>query len=348
MFIESNEPDIPADYLEVARQACAMRPVLPNLPVPANWRADAATSITTTARQLLHIVSETYRQEFPELRGLDFLPAPKERASLGMTQFTWHEIEARGKALITPTMVMDAPSVDVGIEEAPLKRFAWIQQKYGWTQQDMWTQAETGVSLQTERGEACKQIIAQTHDDILLIADGSRAYGGLYGLFTLPSTPSYTIDVGATSGATTWLGKTGEEIFTDLLRWFHAVVNNTNTVETPNRTIIPEQAWQIAREKRMGDANQQDPIKHFLEVVREKVPNYQVESSIKLNTIGNGRAITYVAGDEKRVMRNDVMEFYQFAPVIVGTGIEVHCLAKTGGAVAKRFKSLVKTDGILA
>lgn len=347
MSVVSNEAPIDPHIIDIARQLNAMRPNLGS--APAGWRGDAATSITTTARQLVEVMAETLRQEFPECIGIDLLAPPAKRASLGKTQFTWNEQETRGKVLITPTMVQDSPSADVGIEEQPMKRFAWIQTKYGWTQQDIWTSQETGVSLERERADAAKELISHAHDDILLIGDGTSAYGGLTGLFKLSGTLTYTIDAGATSGATLWASKTGEEIFTDLMRWFHKVRNDTNTIEMPNTTVLPETAWQIALEKRMGDANQQDPIEHFLEVVRKKVPNYKVTSSIKLNNLGagnTGRAITYVAADNKRVFRNDVVEFMQLNPVIVGTGVEVHCFAKTGGAIAPRKKSICMTDGL--
>lgn len=347
MSVVSNEAPIDPNILDLARHLHAMRPNLG--PVPNGWRGDAATSISTTARQLVHVMTETYGQEFPECIGIDLLAPPQEKPSLGKTQFTWNEKETRGKALITPTMVLDSPSVDIGLEEQPMKRFAWIQTKYGWTQQDMWTSQETGVALDRERADGAKEIIAHAHDDILLLGDGTSTYGGLTGLYKLSGTLTYTIDAGATSGATLWAAKTGEEIFTDLLRWFHKVRNDTNTIETPNTTILPEVAWQAALEKRMGDANQQNPIQHFLEVVRETVPNYRVRPSLKLNGLGSGstgRAITYVAGDNKRSFRNDVTTFMQMNPVIVGTGVEIHCLAKTGGAIAPRKKSICMTDGL--
>lgn len=350
LHIQSNEEKFDPRIIAVSTQINHLRPDLPGL-VPEGWRADSSSSIVTTARQLVFVISEVYRQEFPECKGVEFLTAPKQRAALGTRQFTWHEMEIRGSAVVNVELEKDSPPVDVGIEEQPFQKFAWIQQKYGWSITDTWTSDLTGINVQAERAKATKQTIAHKHDDLLLIADGSPLWGGLRGMYNLTGTLTYAIDVGATSGATLWVNKTGEEIFTDLMRWFWKGRNDTNTIETANTTLLPETSFQIALEKRMGDANQKNPIQHFLDTLKETkmAADYQVLPSLKLNGLGaggTGRAITYHAGDATKVMRNDVVEFYQLTPVIVGTGIEVHCFGKSGGAVPVRKKSMVYTDGL--
>ena len=353
MRIESNEDPIDPSFIAVARQLSEMAPSLPVDMRPRGFRVDSAESISSSARQLVHVVTTTYKQEFADLIGVDLLPPPSQRASLGMTQFTWREQEVRGKALITPVPVNDGPNVDIAVEEAPLQRFAWIQTMYGWTIPELWAAQETGIPLEKERGEAAKQIIAHAHDNIILLGDGTQVYGGLRGLFTMNGTLTYTIDTGSTSGATLWASKNGDEVYRDLLNWFHYVRNQTSTVEKPNTTVLPENKFQVAIEKRMGgggDVSQMNPIQFFKKTIKETYGiDYDVLPAIKLNGLGaggTGRAVVYHAGDESRVQRNDVTEFMQLTPQVMGMGVQINCLAKTGGAVAKRKKSICIVDGL--
>lgn len=348
--IQSNEPRFPPQYIEVARHINAQRIIVPGDASTANWRADAAESIVATARQLVFVVSETYRVEHPELTATEDLPPPKQRAALGHRQFTWHEMEARGEAAINVELENDAPGVDLGVEEQPFQRFAYIQQKYQWSIADTWTSDLTGINLQVERGKACKDQIAHKHDDLLLIADGSAAWGKLTGLYKQSGTLTITAAAGATTATVAWSTKTGEEIFTDLMDWYNYAVNQTLTIETPNTMLIPLTAFQTALKKRMGDANQKNPIQHFIDTLRESRMNmdFQVKPRLKLEGLGAGsshRAILYRASDPTRVMRNDVVEFVQGTPIVVGHNIEVRCFAKTGACIAQRKKSITIVDG---
>lgn len=341
---DTSQPPPPHEYIDLARYLHS------RATIAGTTRQDADTSIITTARSLVHVLTQVYEQQFPELKGMEFLPASPERPSLGKTQFTWREEEIRGNVLMTGTMLQDAPSVDVGVEEAPMQRFMWLQSKYGWTQADIWTAAEEGVALPAKKAKAVKEIMAHRHDDLILVANGGTKWGGLYGLFALPGTLTYTPLVGDASGTTAWEGKTAQEIFRDMWRSWSLVRSTTNSIEMPDVTILPDSCFDIASEKRMGDANQSSPIDWFLERVRKRVPNYQVLSSVKLEAnaiegVSTRRMITYKR-DAKNVYRLDAAEFAQFAPTPVGTGVEVQCYAKSGGCVSPKKKSICKTDGI--
>jgi hypothetical protein len=348
--IASNEPIIDPSYIELARQVNAQRVLIPGSTVAEGWRADSSTSIAATARQLVFVVSETYRQEYPKLTAIEDLPPPKERPSIGHRQFTWHEMETRGSAVINVELENSAPNVDLGIEEQPFQRFVFVQQKYNWSIQDTWTSDLTGINLQLERGKACKEQIAHKHDDLLLLADGTATYGGLRGLYTMSGTLTLTAAAGATTSTVAWSTKSGEEIFTDCMDWFNYAVNQTTTIEQPNTMLIPLSAFQTALKKRMGDANQKNPIQHFIDTLRESemAPDFKVKPRIKLEGLGSGnsnRAVLYQAGDPTRTMRNDVVDFWQSPPIIIGTDLEVRCFAKTGGTIAQRKKSVLLVDG---
>ncbi|MGL4443643.1 MAG: major capsid family protein [Alsobacter sp.] len=348
--IQSNEPVIDQGYIHLAKQINAQRVIIPGTVAPDNWRADSATSVVATARQLVFVGAEVYRQEYPKLTALEDLPPPKERPALGHRQFTWHEMEERGEAVINVELENDAPGVDLGIEEQPFQRFAYIQQQYEWSISDTWTSDLTGVNLQLERGKACKNQIAHKHDDLLLLADGGPTWGKLQGLYKMSGTLTLTAAAGATSGTVAWATKTGEEIFTDLMDWFNYAVNQTLTIEQPNTMLIPLTAFQVALKKRMGDNNHKNPIQHFIDTLRESElsSDFKVKPRQKLEGLGAGsshRAILYTAGDPTRVMRNDVVEFIQGAPTVMGHNIVVRCFAKTGATIAQKKKSVLLVDG---
>lgn len=344
MDIEDNQEHIDPRFVEVAREIKAKQTSLGR-----STRNDADVSTYNLARALVHTTKEVFRQEHADLQAMDFLVAPAERASIGKTQFTWVEEEIRGEVLVTRTMVQDSPTSDVGREEQPMQYFAWLQTKYGWTMGDMWAWEESGGKLPQARAEAAKTNIAHRHDDILLIADGSEKYGKCRGLFNLTGTLTFSPLAGV--AGTAWKDKTGDEVFRDMWRAFAYGRAQTNFKELPNTTIIPESAFDIASELRMGDANQSSPIQHFLDRVRKRVPDYEVMSANKLEAgqipgVTNGRMVTYHRGSNRHVYRNDIVEFDQFAPVVSGTGVEVQCFGKTGGAVAPRKKSICYTDGV--
>lgn len=309
-------------------------------------RVDDATAFLQ--RELLNVRRQAILIERPELKGTMFVPGAADQANLGATYSTFQFEDYAGKSALGATMSTNPPRVDIDRQEATPVPYRHLEAAYGWSIKDIRSSIMAGRSLSASVAQAAQKIIANDHDDTILIGDGTAAYKGLTGLFKLSDTLTYVLPNGGASGTKVWEDKNAKEIYADLMAMCNYVVTNSNGIEVPNMVALPLTSWTVASTKTWGVDSAETALDRFLRVAAKIYPGIMVEPSVKLETAGSGslkRAAAY-RRDNTKVYRDDLVLFEQAPPIITGWQTVVHCHGETAGVRAPKPKSICYADGL--
>lgn len=302
---------------------------------------DAAES-AFFSRQLEHIRPGLLEVQFAELKGKSFVPV-NSAVSPADEEFTYRYHESFGTAELASDYSKRGPRSDVKGTEASSKIRA-MKSSYGYSMQESRAAAKAGFPLDARKARAARRSIEQLHDDILLLGDGTAPYLGLYGLFKLSGTATYSVPNGA-AGTKTFETKTPEEMVADLHGIANGIALATLDVERPDTMILPLSTFQLISTKRMGDGSNVTVL-DFFKGTSQYVST--VLSSTKLETAGSAsakRMVCYSRNPDKLEAIIPV-EFEQLAPQWDGFEVVTQCHARTGGVVSYFPKSISYGDGI--
>lgn len=340
---------------ELARMEPTSRAILNQLGLMSGDHRADADALQWTSRELLSVRRQVFEVKYPELRGMMFVPPDNETTDPGASHFTYNYEDRVGKAKLAGAMPKgNIPRVDVKTEQATPIEIQSIVVAYGWNLQELRASIFARRPLSAARAMAARKTIAQEHDDIILIGDGTSDYKYLRGIFKLPiaggsAVNVYTVPNGA-SGSPLWENKTGMEIVAGLHGLCNAIQTATNGVEVASMVALPLTSMTTAMEKRIGDGSSQSALDYFIEQRKKITGGYfqGVESSVKLETAGatsNKRAVAYDRNAEK-VFRVDPVEFEQLPPQLDGFDSVTNCHARSAGVCNPYPKSVAYGDGI--
>lgn len=327
--------------------------IVQQLGIVSENRTDA-DNVAWTSRELLHVRKQVWEAKYPELMGMVFVPPAREPTPIGATHSTYNYTGIAGKARLAGAMPRGIiPRVDVKTEQATPIEIQSIVQSYGWNMEELRNEVYARRPLSAAKAIAARKTIAQEHDEIILLGDGTATYEFMRGLFKLPLTGAnavneYTVPNGA-DGSPLWTRKTGMEIVADLHGLCNRIQSVTNGVEIATHVILPLSMYTTGIQKRIGDGSSMSAIDYFIEQ-RKKLTNgvfQDVLSSIKLETAGatsNTRMVAYDRNPDK-VFRDDQIEFEQLPPQISGFDTVVNCQARTAGVINPLTKSIAYGDG---
>lgn len=299
-------------------------------------------------RELLATRAQAVLIEYPELRGTFFVPLEESPLNPGATHWTYSFEDYVGEAQLGASMSTSPPMVGVTVNEATPIPFRHIEDGYNWSVKELRSSMMANRPLGVRKAEAARKVIANKHDDIILIGDGTAAYMGLTGLFKLSNTNTYTLPNGGSSGTKVWEDKNGEEIVADATAILNKIMTTTNGVEVPNMLALPLSSYTVMATKKMGIDTMETALERFLRTAGKIYPGLMVEQSVKLETAGSGntkRACGY-RRDARKVARLDMVEFEQAPPTVDGFNTKVHCHAESAGVYSPKPKSLCYADGL--
>jgi hypothetical protein len=299
------------------------------------------------SRELLKVRSQAVLVEYPELRGTFFVPMEPDQ-NAGASHFTYQTEDYAGEANLGASMSNRPNRVDVSRTEATPIQYRHLEDAYGWSIDEIRGAIMAGRPLSQSKAAAARKVIANRHDDCILIGDGTGTYLGLTGLFKLSNTLTHAVVNGASSGTKVWEDKTGEEIVTDALATLNKVMTTTLGVEVPNMLALPLSSYTVAATKKMGVDTTETAMDRILRLGAKLYPGLMVEQSVKLETAGSSSDKRMVAyrRDAAKVARLDSVEFEQAPPIIEGWNTVINCHAKTAGVYTPKPKSLCYADGI--
>lgn len=340
---------------EIARMEPTSRMILNQLGLTSGDIRQDADALQWTSRELLSVRRQVFEVKYPDLLGMVFVPPDIETTDPGASHFTYNYTDRVGKAKLVGSMPRgNIPRVDVKTEQATPIEIQSLVVAYGWNLQEMRASIFARRPLSASRAVAARKTIAQEHDDIILIGDGTADYKYLRGLFKLPVSGGsavnvYTVPNGA-AASPLWTQKTGMEIVADLHGLCNAIQTATNGVEVASMVALPLTSMTTAMEKRIGDGSSVSALDYFIEQRKKMTRGYfqGVEASVKLETAGatgNKRMVAYDRNPEK-VFRVDPVEFEQMPVQVVDFESVTNCHARSAGVCNPYPKSVAYGDGI--
>lgn len=340
---------------EIARMEPTSRMILNQLGLTSGDSRQDADALQWTSRELLSVRRQVFEVKYPDLLGMVFVPPDIETTDPGASHFTYNYTDRVGKAKLVGSMPRgNIPRVDVKTEQATPIEIQSLVVAYGWNLQEMRASIFARRPLSASRAVAARKTIAQEHDDIILIGDGTADYKYLRGLFKLPVSGGsavnvYTVPNGA-AASPLWTQKTGMEIVADLHGLCNAIQTATNGVEVASMVALPLTSMTTAMEKRIGDGSSVSALDYFIEQRKKMTRGYfqGVEASVKLETAGatgNKRMAAYDRNPEK-VFRVDPVEFEQMPVQVVDFESVTNCHARSAGVCNPYPKSVAYGDGI--
>lgn len=308
------------------------------------WRVDAPESINVE-NELLTVRSRLYEIRFPELKALRFVPAADTRFDPGANHHTYDFVTHYAKVALHTGMSQRGPRAAVKKERATPIAFVSKTNSYGFSLQDMRAAAYSKFPLDFELAKAARKAHEMWRDDVLLIGDGTATYDGLYGLFKLTGTCTYTIPNGGALSPL-WEDKTPDEKVADMHGVCNEPITNSNGVENPDTLLMPLSAYLDASVTKMGDGDSRSVLDAFL-AVRQKIrPGFTVDWSEKLETASGTSARRMVAYEKNAelVARAESVEFEQLQPQVMAFETVTDCHHRSAGVFSPYPKSVCYGD----
>lgn len=295
------------------------------------------------SRQLEHIRPGIFEVKYADLVAMTLVPV-NTSVHAGAEIYTYRAYDQFGKAVLASDLSKTGPRVDVSALPETFSPIRSMKDSYGYSIQEARAAMMANLDLDPRKAKAARSAIAQLTDDILLLGDGSAPYLGLYGLFALTGTHTYSVPNGA-GGLKTFASKTPDEVVADLHGIANGIVSNSKEIHKPTTLLLPLTSYQDVTSRRMGDGASNTILQQFLSTS----PYIKsVKSCVKLETAGAAGVKRMVAYNPDSEMLEAIMPvvFEQLAPQFDGYEVITHCHGRTGGVVTYYPKSISYGDGI--
>lgn len=212
------------------------------------------------ARELEHIKARTFDIKYPELKATSLIPVSTE-AGPGAETITYQQFDQVGIMKLIANYADDLPRADVFANEFT-SQVKSLGGSYGYNIQEVRAAAMAGKPLNSRKASSVRKANELKVNSIAWFGDDDA---GLLGMLNQPNVPAATVQVGATSGNSTWDGaspKTPEEILEDMNDAVTAVEETTLGVEIPDTILIPISQNRVISTTRLSDASD-TTIKEF-------------------------------------------------------------------------------------
>jgi hypothetical protein len=160
------------------------------------------------ARQLESIKARSYDVVYPEFPATRLLPVSTD-AGTGAESITYRQFDSVGLMKLIASYADDLPRSDVFGKEftSPVRSFGG---SYGYNVQEIRSAQMANIPLVQRKANAARQAWEQIVNKYAFFADGSAAFGGLFGLFYAPNK---TVVAAPTGG---WGSATPDQIIADI------------------------------------------------------------------------------------------------------------------------------------
>lgn len=213
-------------------------------------------------RQVEYIKSEMYNILYPEYKAFSLFPIDTS-AGPAAEVIVWHEFDTVGYMKIIASYAKDLPRSDVlGSENFQIVKS--LGGSYGWNLQEVRTAVFANRPLGQMKAQAARRSYDQTVNKLAWYGDATNK---IIGFLNQPNVPAGPVQVGATTGNTTWLGaspKNNEEILKDMNDIFTDTFVFTKGVENMNTLLLPTEEYAHIQTTRNSDSSDVTILEYFL------------------------------------------------------------------------------------
>ncbi len=289
------------------------------------------------ARELDYVKSKSYDVLYPELTALTLFPQTSE-ADEGAETITYYTYDDTGIAKIIDNYSTDLPRADV-IGKPSYAQIKSIGVSYGYSAQEMRASRLAGKSL-----DARKATAARKQNDRLtnILAWKGDTETGIMGVLSEgQNIPLYTIGEGATSGATSWLEKTPDEILADINGMAGQVADTTNNVERPDTLCVPADVYMHISTARLDNTDTTvlsfilDHSPYINKVISAaELGSKNVDTNPYAATDGTGSGVAFLFTNDVEKMSLEIPMYYKQYPLqIKNLETVVPCESRVAGVI---------------
>ena len=325
-------------HYDSAEAKLLMNSAIPNaiLASPGTRFDSAEEASVFFARELDHVKAQSYDVEYPEFTALNLFPVSNE-ADPGAETITYYTYDRTGLAKVIDNYSTDLPRADVNGKPS-FARVKSLGDSYGYSAQEMRASRLAGKSLDSRKGESARFQIDNLTNKIAWAGD---AESGLLGVLSPEqSIPLFAIDVGATSGETSWLKKTPDEILDDINGMAKHVARTTKNVERPDTLCLPSDVFMHISTKRLPDTH--ISIMKYLTDNSPYIKNIVNAAELDSDAIGtnpyaaaeDGQGVAFLfKNDKKKLSLENPMPFYQYPLQVRNLETVIPCESRTAGVI---------------
>ena len=270
------------------------------------------------ARELDFVKAKSYDVQYPELTALQLFPQSSE-ADEGAEYITYYTYDDTGLAKIIDNYSTDLPRADV-IGKPSHAEIKSIGVSYGYSAQEMRASRLAGKSLDARKATSARK---QNDRKTNIIAWRGDEETGLMGVLSEgQGIPLYTIEAGATSGETSWLKKTADEILADVNGMAAQVADTTNDVERPDTLCVPADVYMHIATKRIDDTST-TVLSFILEhspyiknvVSAAELGSKNVDTNPYAATDGTGAGVAFLFTNDPEKLSLEIPMYYKQYPI---------------------------------
>lgn len=315
-------------------------------------RMDAGES-PFTALALSYVEPYVYEVVLPPKKGRGFVEHDNT-TPFGATSTRYRLFTRTGIANFDVNGADDLPATGFFVQEFP-HNFYRVTASYRYTLIELAAAAVAAtnggppINIDLESAIAAREAIERKLDYIT--AFGSTAASdpsiGLVGLLNLPNQTSYSMANGA-SGHTQWSTKTPDEIIADITGIIASVVVATFEAFRPKKIIIPILDHESISGMSMGDGRSDTVLSYAVRTRKESGSPLAIEGWQYCTGAGLSGTDLMIAYDpDRRYVRHMISrEFFQYAPFIHGSKVDVECDAWTAGVISPYPFSVAASSGV--
>ena len=295
------------------------------------------------ARELEQIKAKTYDILYPQLKAKMMIPVSGEAGS-GAESITYRQFDRVGIMKIISNYADDLPRSDVKGEEFT-STVKSLGGSYGYSVQEVRSAEMANRPLTSRKAAATRQSWEQQVNKIAWFADGTKAFGKLFGFLYNPNVTKGSAITGA------WLTgpKTPDQILADVTDAINSIRDLTLGVEEPNMVLLPiKEFGHIAATPR--SANSDTTILEFLRRVHPGIDFDWVNELKNVDPAPSGGAATNVMAiydrNPDKLTLEIPQEYEQFPVQERGLEFVVPAHGRIGGVIIYYPLSVSLVEGI--
>lgn len=291
-------------------------------------------------RELEGIIEGVFKRIYATLKARTLVPPIQGLKATDQT-IKYNVYDRKGVSQIITSYADDLPRADI-IKDEIRSAVRAIGQAYGYNVDELMASALGLVSLDAEKGEACRMSYEEKVDRIISNGDSAN---GLVGLLNLPNALSFTFAADGTGSSKLWSTKTPDQILRDLNAFYQFMVDQTNDVHRMTRMVLPVTQFGLIENTPRSSNSDKTILDYFLSTHK----NVEVLSWYKLKNAGAGGTIDRMVGfipDPMFIGYAEPMPFTQYAPQARNLELVVPTMGKTGGVICKYPFTVEYGDGM--
>lgn len=292
------------------------------------------------SRQLEHIKSEVFEQDYPELKARDLIPVSFE-ADPATENITYRMYDKVGMAKIIADMSDDLPRIDVkGREYSSVVRT--LGAEFGYSVHELKASRKTGFPLDKRRAEDTREAALRKENQLAFEGDSNY---GLVGFLNHPNATSVTVLADGTGSSKAWSTKTADQIIRDLNQIANTPIKVTKGIETPDTMIMPVDQYTLIASKKVGVDSDMTVLK-FFQMTNPFIKNVTWLNELEdIGGAGVDRCQVYRRSPNKLTMEIP-QEWEMQPPQQRGLNFDVPGYSRFGGVIVYKPLSIAYADNI--